>query len=339
MKFENVGRHTRENWKRKESFDMSNKLSDLLKNTIIPVEKEPVDPMIPAADAVRNFDTSILKKQVYKEIDPSRCRPWLYHNRHSFWFTKERCGSLIESIQREGQQELGLVRPIKDDPHFDFEIIYGVRRWYSCSQIEGRKFKARVTDASDAECAKLMHFENEESKDITEFEKACAFMQQLKGGIFQSKKELADSLNISQSLVTRFCKAASIMDYAVIAALLNDYVLDISILKASKLGEELQDLLKRKKIEAKAQELIDQKTEKTSALKLIDALLSSVKLPEPVLQEISFFPYQGKNLVIAKKTLKGKIEIVVDQKFKSVKGKEAAKELSSVFNRIVEDMV
>ncbi len=44
------------------------------------------------------------------DINPTRCKPWPYHNRDSAWLTKARCVDLIHSIQREGQLDPILVR-------------------------------------------------------------------------------------------------------------------------------------------------------------------------------------------------------------------------------------
>jgi ParB family chromosome partitioning protein len=100
-----------------------------------------------------------------KTVDPKRCKPWKYHNRDVAWLTKERCLDLIVSIHRNGQIEPAMVRRIAHDPDHDFEIICGVRRWFSCTQIPNQKFLACATDADDKTCMILMHAENADSKD------------------------------------------------------------------------------------------------------------------------------------------------------------------------------
>ena len=85
-------------------------------------------PSIPSTEVgVERNDYGTQQKIVIKLLDPSRCRPWQYHNRDASWFQKERCKDLIESIQSNGQLEPGGVRKIDGDPNFDYEIIYGVR--------------------------------------------------------------------------------------------------------------------------------------------------------------------------------------------------------------------
>jgi ParB family chromosome partitioning protein len=83
------------------------------------------------------------------EIDPARCRPWSYHNRDQAWLTWARCSDLIASIQKNGQIEPVIVRALESGSGKDFEIIAGVRRWFSCSQIPAQKLLVRVIEADD----------------------------------------------------------------------------------------------------------------------------------------------------------------------------------------------
>ena len=63
------------------------KLSDLVKKNTSDADRAPAkaeapaDPVIPAVDAVQGGNTAIQKTLKYKEIDPSKCRPWAHHHR------------------------------------------------------------------------------------------------------------------------------------------------------------------------------------------------------------------------------------------------------------------
>ena len=74
-----------------------------------------------------NFNNHIhfIKKEenLILEIDPFRCKPWRFHDRDEAWLHSESNHQLMQSIQANGQLEPGLVRKIKDDPNFDYEII------------------------------------------------------------------------------------------------------------------------------------------------------------------------------------------------------------------------
>lgn len=146
-------------------------------------------------------------------IDSLRCRPWKYHDRDLAWLTGENCKDLIDSIKKHGQLEPALVRKIKGSPDFDYEIIYGVRRWFACSQIPNQKFLVNVTEKDDKTCMVLMHTENAESKNITEFERAFSFAQQMKSGLFTSQNEMAEMMGLSQSHVSKLINAGMIFEY------------------------------------------------------------------------------------------------------------------------------
>ena len=60
---------------------------------------------------------------------------------------------------------------------YDYEIIYGMRRWFACSQIPKQKYLVKVTDADDKACSILMHIENADSKDISELSFATLLLK------------------------------------------------------------------------------------------------------------------------------------------------------------------
>ncbi|MBL4866753.1 MAG: ParB/RepB/Spo0J family partition protein [Pseudomonadales bacterium] len=304
-------------------------------------EKENSEVGIPAVDAVNGMDNSILKKQAYKEIDPSRCRAWTYHNRSQLWLTTEKCGSLIESIRREGQQQLGLVRKLENSEEYDYEIIFGLRRWFACSSIEGRKFKARITSGDDKECARLMHLENEESQNITDFEKACAFRHQLDSKIFKSQLELSESLNVSTNLITRLMKAAKIMENEKIASLISEHALDISIRGASKVSDLLLDAKIRPSIERMAEDIVtDIRAGKIySAEAILKALISTAEKKSTLRKEKVFLKNGKKTLVEVKRADSGRVTIIIDPKLKELRGVKAIDELKSALDLAVKEFI
>ncbi len=153
------------------------------------------------------------------EIDPKRCKPWRYHNRDSAWLTKEHCADLVRTLKREGQQDHILVRKLEGDPDADYEIIYGVRRAYVCAEILNKPVIAHITDLDDKTCMMLMHAENASSKDISEFERAYSFSQQMKSGLFKNQTEMAEMMGLSQGSISKMIKAAEILEIDWIAAL------------------------------------------------------------------------------------------------------------------------
>lgn len=321
------------------------KLSELLKQkqdhktSTKPAREERADILsTPIADVGYRSDTSITKKQTFKEIDPARCRPWAHHNRSSLWLNKDRCGSLIESIKKDGQQEFGLVRVVRDDPNIDFEIIYGVRRWWSCSQIEGRKFKAKVTSADDQECARLMHLENAESKDISDFERACSFKRQLDLGVFPNKTSLAECLDVSNALVTRMYKAASIMEFDFLGELLENYILDIPIKQASDLYELLLDDASASKIKLAAARMKKGDGGIHGGSGLIRDLIKSAREDIQPVDEV-LMQHNGVELVSLKRSKAGKTTITINKRISRIKKDGLKDDLKKVFSDLVEEML
>ena len=192
---------------------------------------------LPAADIHTSSGAGreIIKRIAAKEVDPKRCRPWVYHNRDSSWFNLEKCKDLIESISKNGQLEPSLVRIIKDDPSYDYEIIYGVRRWFACSQIPNQKLLVKITDADDKQCSILMHVENADSQDISDFERAYSFSAQLKAGIFKNQTDMAKELGLTQGYVAKMVGAAKIYDYDFVKSIFPSKI-GVSIRNAYKLN-------------------------------------------------------------------------------------------------------
>ena len=193
-------------------------------------------PSIPAIDSVNNNDTSNLKKIKVREISPARCRPWAYHDRDpQWWLTQERCQGLIDAIQSEGQKQFGLVRPLQNDPDHDYEIVYGLRRWFACKTLN-IPFTAEITTADDRVCAQYMRNENEQSKDISDLERCFAMADQL-GSIYSERQEMAKDYGISPSLVTRRLNAARVRDYPWLMVLIQPIIVGVSVRQANDLVE------------------------------------------------------------------------------------------------------
>src|SRR6187402_598357 len=65
-------------------------------------------------------------------VDPARCRPWRLHNRDLDHLNEESCRDLIDAFLSAKKQRIpAIVRRLRDDPDYDFEIVAGVRRWWT----------------------------------------------------------------------------------------------------------------------------------------------------------------------------------------------------------------
>jgi len=277
---------------------------------------------IPAADAVEGVSTAIQRTLKFKEIDPAKCRPWQHHNRPAVWLTPENSAGLIASIQAEGQLELGLVRAVKDVPGIDYEIIYGVRRWYATQQIPGTKFKAKVTQASDQECALLMHVENEESEDISEFEKALSYDELVRSKVFESQKHLADSLRVTKPYISKLLKAAKLYQQPELRELLKPFSRDLSVKNALEIVQLLDDKKSANKLVDKALEL---GAEEDASLGPLLTQLKAVTAADtkPKNKEKCYFKKGSKKLLHAETKSNGKFVLTVEPSFVTTAGEGA----------------
>lgn len=295
-------------------------------------EKPGVD--IPAVTIGNKASKAVSRKLPLLEIDPAKCRPWTHHNRHEDWLNKESCSDLIASITKSGQQEPGLVREI-DDPNFDYEVIYGVRRWFACSQIPNQKFTAKLTDADDKECMILMHIENADSKDISDMERAVSFREHINSGVFKSQKELSRDLNVSDALMTRYMQAASIYDYSWILEYLPP-IRTLSIRKAASLASLLKDRYSRERIKEYVEASHEEKIDRGSFInKIIKLCEHEAKLDNPAYAKITeLHDLQG---ISAKIDSKGNWVIKVDSRFKSGDKKSAIKKIADALLAYAEE--
>jgi ParB family chromosome partitioning protein len=187
-----------------------------------PYLNSPARPSMPAAElALNGRSAQTFERENILSVDPKRCRPWAYHNRTDAWYTKDRCKDLIESIAKDGQLEPALARKLTGDANYDFELIYGMRRRYA-AEYTHNKLKIRLTDATDAKAAVLMHIENADRRDITAMERAISFQQQLEAKIFGTQEAMAEAFSLSKGQVTKMLKAAQLLKHTTIAQLFPD---------------------------------------------------------------------------------------------------------------------
>jgi len=191
-----------------------------------------LDAHITTQELVQN--TSII------ELKPEHCAPWGYHNRDMAWLNSDNCKDLITSISKVGQQSPILVRKSKPNSSHKYDVIYGVRRWFACSQISEQKLLAKVTTAGDRECMILMHIENADSKDISDFERAYSFRANFKSGLFSSQNDFAEAMNISNGMVTKLFTAAELADNPWFDEFVTNKV-EVPLIKAYKIAASLRN--------------------------------------------------------------------------------------------------
>lgn len=185
--------------------------------------------VLPATSRTLNQDKKASNSEAVRGteflVEPSDCRPWKFHNRDSVWMSVDKCQDLISSIRKNGQKVPIFARKIENDPDGkNWEIIAGRRRWFACNHL-GIKIRVKATDANDRECAILMNLENKDRNDISEFEDAISFKQQLEANLFDSQDEMAIALDLKKSKLSKMLSAAKIVEYKEIITLFKDITL------------------------------------------------------------------------------------------------------------------
>ena len=143
-------------------------------------------------------------------FDPAVVRPWRYHNRTGTGMDDASLDALAESIRRDGQQQLGLARRLAPGDTHTVEAVFGVRRLEACRRA-GVLWRAEVRDAtfSDAECAVLMHSENEWTEGVSPLENAVQWKAMLDAGVFANQSALAVDLGCHRGTVSRAVRTAT----------------------------------------------------------------------------------------------------------------------------------
>ena len=112
-------------------------------------------------------------------LDPKECRIWAFHNRRYDLLDENSCEDLIEGFNESGRQEIaGIVRRVTDDSGYEYEVIAGARRHWTCAHL-GWKYLAEIRDLTDEEAFILSDVENRARTDISDFERAIDYSRAL----------------------------------------------------------------------------------------------------------------------------------------------------------------
>ena len=153
--------------------------------------------------------TEVVEVEVF---DPGDVRPWRFHNRRGSGMDDESLNSLASSIARDGQQQLGLARRLPAGDTHAVEAIFGVRRLDACRRA-GVPWRAEVREESfaDADCAALMHGENEWTEGVSALENAEQWIGLLDAGVFANQSALAAAMGCHRGTVSRAVRTAKVL--------------------------------------------------------------------------------------------------------------------------------
>src|SRR5262245_57838727 len=135
-------------------------------------------------------------------VNPFRCRMWALHDRLETHVTEDTCRAEIESISKHGQLVPVLGRPLRQDPDYEVELIYGARRLF-VARLINQPLLVELRELSDRDAIVAMDVENRLRQDISPYERGRSYARYLQSGFFKSQDEIARSLKISASQVSR----------------------------------------------------------------------------------------------------------------------------------------
>jgi ParB family chromosome partitioning protein len=172
-------------------------------------------------------------------LDPARVKIWAGNARNQMRLTEETCRDLIDSIRAEGGQKVpAVVRHLKGDPDYDYELIAGTRRhfaisWLRANSYPDMKLLVQVADLDDEAAFRLADIENRARKDISDIERARNYADAVERHYGGRSARMAERLNLSKGWLSKMLKAATLPD-AVVAAFANPQ--DLSLNPAYKLA-------------------------------------------------------------------------------------------------------
>jgi ParB family chromosome partitioning protein len=185
------------------------------------------------------------------EMNPFRCRMWELHDRLEAHVTEQTCRDEIESFLAHGQLVPAVGRPVRGDPDFDVELVCGARRLFVARHLN-TKLLVELRQMSDREAMIAMDIENRHRADITPYERGRCFARWLRSGHFSSQDEIAQTLKISASQVSRLLKLARLPS-AIVGAF--DSALDICEGWGLDLVDAIEDPVRKQSTLRKAREI------------------------------------------------------------------------------------
>ncbi len=145
-------------------------------------------------------------------VDPVRCKMWEHHNRRYELLSPSRCEDLLVGIQAQGRQEFpAVVRKLKGNPDFDYEVICGARRHWAITYLRSQhydfKFLIEIRDLNDEEAFRLSDIENRDREDISDYERAEDYQNAL-DLYYNSLSQMAERLEVRVDWLSRYLDLA-----------------------------------------------------------------------------------------------------------------------------------
>lgn len=176
------------------------------------------------SDTLGRIATGQIVRDRTEFIDPSRCRPWSHHNRDLDHLNQEACQSLIDGFLAARKQRIpAIVRRLENDPDHDYEIIAGVRRWWTVQWLRANghpEFDYLVTVQNfrtDEEAFRVSDVENRSRKDISDWERSKDYGRALADFYGGNQSRMAEALSMPKPTLSQLLAIARLPDFVVSA--------------------------------------------------------------------------------------------------------------------------
>jgi ParB family chromosome partitioning protein len=223
-------RHTWHLWERSKLMAGNRGFGDALADGYDSSRTPPARPALPTDSVLASRSTTLAELATGKIVNDrtlwvsaARCRPWQYHNRDQALLNEVSCADLIDSLKAEGRQRLpAIVRRLKDEPDYDYEIIAGVRRHWSIAWLNSHnypnfEFLVTVQTLTDEEAFRLADVENRARQDLTDLERARDYLKAIDLFYGGKQNEMAERLNVQASWLSRLLDLARLPDVVLAA--------------------------------------------------------------------------------------------------------------------------
>lgn len=169
-----------------------------------PLQPHPIQPK-PAAKG----------SQKVIEVDPGDCRIWGGNPRHLARLNVASTAELRASIVAAGGQQIAAIARPCDGADAKYEVIVGARRhwcicWLMNHGYSDLRFKLEVRDLTDADCFQLCTLENQDRRNVSEYETALSLKSALADLYDGHQGNLASAIGKDGSWVSRRMKLAEL---------------------------------------------------------------------------------------------------------------------------------
>jgi ParB family chromosome partitioning protein len=275
-------------------------------------------------NALERMAAGSLQTVQHELVDPERCRIWEGHNRDYGALTPETCADLIEGLKAQNRQEVpAIVRRVRGDPAFDFEVICGARRHWCVSWLRTHdhpefRFLVEPRDLTDEEAFRLADLENRHRKDLSDYERARDYARAVDRYYDGSQKRMIDRLQVSAAWLSRFLELARLPD-EVLSAFESPHAIRIHhasvlapLLKApATSGRVLQEAIAVAGEQARARQAGRPALPPASVLRRLSEASADKRRPARAMQRHSVTGATGEMLVEGRRTRSGGCELAI----------------------------